>query len=274
MHWVLQDDKDNEELAAMLDRMGVTYTVHTKLREVAEPEVVVADTDSVVVFGYYSAQAFSRARGFKPGVFELRPYVLEEAWQPFLLNPLHSATILRVREIADRVADDEVLYFVRPVEDSKTMSGTVLTGSGIRAKAADVMNLPPDRIVTGRLEPDTELLLSRPVVIQKEWRVWVVGGEAVTWSLYKIAGQMFVRPEIDQDALDFVGAMIDANPDYSPAYVLDVCRTEGGLRIIETNCINASGYYDADLQKLIGAIEGLDSPNASPWADTLAPLES
>jgi hypothetical protein len=59
--------------------------------------------------------------------------------------------------------------------------------------------------------------------------------------------------------------MIKVNPGYAEAYVIDVCRTEDGLRIIETNCINASGYYDADLQKLIGAIEGLDPENASPW---------
>jgi hypothetical protein len=266
MQWILQEDKDNVPMAETLDRLGIAYSVHAKLRDVAVPELVVDDPNRVVVFGYYSAQAFVRERGYKPGVFELRPYVLEQAWQPYLLNPRAAATIVKVRDISDRVSDDARRYFVRPVEDSKTMSGTVLTGAELRATAAAVMELPTERLVAGRLAPDTELLLSTPTTIQKEWRVWVVAGDVVTWSLYKMAGQMVVRQEIDQDALDFVRSMIEANPGYSEAYVIDVCRTEEGLRIIETNCINASGYYDADLQKLIGAIESLDPANASPWA--------
>lgn len=265
MQWILQEDKDNVPMAELLDRMGIPYSVHSKLRDVAVPELVVDDPNRVVVFGYYSAQAFARDRGYKPGVFELAPYVLEEAWQPYLLNPRAAATIVKVSDIGECVSHDERRYFVRPVEDSKTMSGTVLTGTELRAKAAAVMELPPERLVAGRLAPDTELLLSTPTTIQKEWRVWVVAGEVVTWSLYKMAGQMVVRQEIDEDALEFVRSMIEVNPGYSEAYVIDVCRAEDGLRIIETNCINASGYYDADLQKLIGAIEGLDPENTSPW---------
>jgi hypothetical protein len=258
MQWILQADKDNSALAEMLDRMGIAYSVHGKLREVAVPEPVIDDPNRVIVFGYYSAQAFVRKRGYLPGTFELRPYVLEQAWQPYLLNPRNAATFVKVRDVADRVSADGRRYFVRPVEDSKTMSGMVLTGTEIRDKAAAVMDLAPEQLVPGKLEPDTELLLSMPVTIQKEWRVWVVSGAVVTWSLYKMAGQMVVRPEIDQDALDFVRAMVEINPDYSDAYVIDVCRTEEGLRIIETNCINVSGFYDADLQRLINAIEGLD----------------
>jgi hypothetical protein len=146
------------------------------------------------------------------------------------------------------------------------MSGTVLTGTELRAKAAAVTELAPERLVAGRLAPDTGLQLSVPTTIQKEWRVWVVAGEVVTYSVYKMAGQMVVRRVIDQDALDFVRSMIMVNPGYSDAYVIDVCRTADGLRIVETNCINFSGYYDADLQKLIGAIESLDQANADPWA--------
>jgi hypothetical protein len=258
MQWILQEDKDNTDLAEMLDRMGIAYSIHSKLRDVAVPEPVIDNQNRIIVFGYYSAQAFVRDRGYTPGVFELHPYVLEQAWQPYLLNPRDAAKFVKVRDIADLVADDGRKYFVRPVEDSKTMSGVVLTGKEIRAKAAEVMELPLERLVPGRLAPETELSLSVPVTIQKEWRVWVVSGKVVAWSLYKMAGQMVIRREIDQDALDFVSAMVEINPDYSDAYVIDVCRTENGLRIIETNCINFSGYYDADLQKLIDAIEGLE----------------
>lgn len=100
-------------------------------------------------------------------------------------------------------------------------------------------------------------MLSRPVRIQKEWRLWIVNEQVVTYSLYKEGTRVVYRPEIDNDALAFAQQLVDLNPGYSPAYVMDICRTEGGLRMLEANCINAAGFYAADLSKLVGAIENL-----------------
>ena len=50
-----------------------------------------------------------------------------------------------------------------------------------------------------------------------------------------------------------------ANPDYSPAYVIDVCRTDDGLKMLETNCINAAGFYEADLLKLESSIDAVSN---------------
>ncbi|MEM8590885.1 MAG: ATP-grasp domain-containing protein, partial [Pseudomonadota bacterium] len=62
------------------------------------------------------------------------------------------------------------------------------------------------------------------------------------------------RPEIDDTARCFGEALIAANPGYAPAYVLDICATPNGLRMLETNCINAAGFYAADLVKLAAAL--------------------
>ena len=68
---------------------------------------------------------------------------------------------------------------------------------------------------------------------------------------------MIYRHEIDDDAFAFAQRMVDLNPEYSRAYVIDICRTEEGLRVLETNCINAAGFYEADLVKLASAIDGM-----------------
>ncbi len=39
------------------------------------------------------------------------------------------------------------------------------------------------------------------------------------------------------------------------AFVIDVCDTEAGLRIVELNTLNAAGFYAADVQKLVLALE-------------------
>ena len=41
--------------------------------------------------------------------------------------------------------------------------------------------------------------------------------------------------------------LVARNPAYLPAYVMDICRTDDGLRLLETNCINAAGFYAADV---------------------------
>ena len=51
--------------------------------------------------------------------------------------------------------------------------------------------------------------------------------------------------------------LVARNPAYSPAYVMDICRTDDGLRPLETNSINAAGFYAADVLRLAGAIDAL-----------------
>ena len=62
---------------------------------------------------------------------------------------------------------------------------------------------------------------------------------------------------MDRDAEHFACRMAQLNKSYSDAYVMDICRMDDGLKIIETNCINAAGFYAADLMRLAIAIEDL-----------------
>jgi hypothetical protein len=39
------------------------------------------------------------------------------------------------------------------------------------------------------------------------------------------------------------------------AFVIDVCLTDNGWKVIECNCINSAGFYDADIQKIIISLE-------------------
>ena len=44
---------------------------------------------------------------------------------------------------------------------------------------------------------------------------------------------------------------------YQPAeaFVMDICLTPDGWKIVEINCINCSGFYNGDMQKLLIALE-------------------
>jgi hypothetical protein len=43
------------------------------------------------------------------------------------------------------------------------------------------------------------------------------------------------------------------------AFVLDVCETQNGFRIVEINTINSAGFYAADIQNIVLALEELNA---------------
>lgn len=260
MQWILQDFEDTTKLASALDRLGLTYSWHKVIPFVGDlvPAPEVANPRAVVMFGAYSLWRYAEAHDYWPGVFKLRPFLHEAAWGPYLLNG-PGALIVTVAELPERLADDGTLWFLRPVDDSKELAGTVKSSGEILEIAAKVLALPAEDLPRGSLQHDTILMLCRPKAIQKEWRVWIVNTRIITVSLYKEGGRVVYRNEIDDDARAFASAMAKLNPDYALAYVMDICRTADGLFLLETNCINAAGFYAADLVALAAAINGLAS---------------
>ena len=258
MQWILQDFEDTRQIAQALEKMGCAYSWHKVVPFVGtlEPEPVVANPEAVVMFGSYSLWRFAEKRGYTPGVFLVRPFVDETPWKPFLLNG-PGATFLRVADIPDGLPDDGREWFCRPVSDGKEQAGGVHTSGAIRERARKVLALPPEDIPNGSLRPDTLMIFSKPTRIFKEWRCWVVDDKIITYSLYKEGARVVYRPEIDADALSFAQDMVKANPGYARAYILDVCKTPDGLRLLETNCINAAGFYAANIPKLVQAINDL-----------------
>ncbi|WP_434729685.1 ATP-grasp domain-containing protein [Rhizobium binae] len=258
MQWILQEFEDHHKLAEALDRLGIRYTWHRVVPFIGEliPEPVAADPSAVVMFGSYTLWRNAETNGYRPGMFKLRPFVQEKVWHPYLLNGA-DALFLTLREVPARLADDGREWFLRPVDDSKEEPGNVKSAGEIVRMAERVLALDEDEIPAGSLRHNTLLMFTKPVRILREWRLWVVNDRIVTYSLYKEGSRVIHRHEIDDDALEFGQRMADLNPGYSPAYVIDVCRTEEGLKLLETNCLNAAGFYAADLTKLAAAIDGL-----------------
>ncbi|SFA91767.1 protein of unknown function [Poseidonocella pacifica] len=258
MQWILQQFEDTQKLADALEHLGIRYSWHKVVPFVGEliPEPDVQDKQAVVMFGSYTLWRYAESRGFKPGVFRIRPFVHEEPWQAHMLNG-PGALFLTTKEIATKLSDDDRAWFIRPVSDSKEQAGAVKSSAEILKTARKVLSLDPDEIPSGSLRHDTLMMLTAPARILQEWRIWIVNGQVVTYSLYKDGTRVTYRHEIDPDALEFAQSLARLNEGYSPAFVMDICRTVDGLRLLETNCINAAGFYAADLVKLAEVIDGM-----------------
>lgn len=255
MQWILQAFEDTLKLEPILERMGLPHSTHkvVPFEGTLIPEPTIADRNNVVLFGSYTLWRYAQQYNLRPGVFKLRPFLYEDAWHAYLLNGAN-AKVVRLRDIPALTLADDQLVFMRPVDDSKEEPGRVWKVADLKALAHKVCALPIEDIPMGALRHETEVMLTKPVEIQKEWRIWVVKDRIVTFSLYKEGPRVIYRPEIDDDAMTFAQMLVTENPGYADAYVMDICRTADGLKMLETNCINAAGLYAADLSKLVAAI--------------------
>ena len=259
MQWILQKFEDTQRLADALERLEIPYTIHKVVPFIGEldPPPVIGNRDAVVLFGSYTLWRYAQREHLTPGVFKLRPFVHEEPWHPYLLNGA-DALFMTLRDVPNHLPKEERDWFMRPVDDSKEEPGRVRATSEIIELARLVLALDEDEIPNGSLRHDTELMLTQPARILKEWRIWVVNDIVQTYSLYRGGTRVVYKAEIDEDAAAFADQMVRVNPGYARAYVMDICRTDSGLKLLETNCINAAGFYAANMLKLAHAIHHID----------------
>jgi hypothetical protein len=159
------------------------------------------------------------------------------------------ADVMTAREAGIRFSrdDQERRWFIRPTEDFKAFSG-------IAAPARELARLMTSgEGSTFGFTPDTTVAVSKPKIIRREWRYFVVAHQIVSGSVYRVGGEQCVYREDDQGTLREAAAMAK---DWLPhdTCVMDVAETEDGNRVVEFNCLNASGLYDHDVPAIVRAV--------------------
>ena len=276
MKWVIQTniwaEEGFEHLLAALDRLGlerclVKVVPFEGRLEPVEGELP-GDGEDAIVMGSYTLAKVARDRGWRPGAFldNLDYEVQREHWGTRMLN---------CDSWCGRLRDTAAWYltsprFVRPTLDTKSFCGEVMDGYTFsewrdRIAALDATHQPgdPEQLLT----LDTRVMVARPKVLHHETRCWVVDGRVVTASGYKVGTiKRYSPPEaVDARITDFAQQCATA---WSPnkGYVIDICETpslpfanrddaDPQLRIVEAGCLNAAGWYKADLNKLVQALE-------------------
>ena len=257
MHWILQtnlfQETEWERLVTTLERFGLPYSVHKVVPFVGElqpmPEL---QAEKVICFGSYSMRHTARAQGWTPGVYDLFDqdfHAQKAAWGERMLNA--DSQVMAFKDVRlDRPT------FLRPIDDSKYFAGRVFDVDEFEAWRRRVCDLDED--YGSSLTPETQVQLCVPKTIHAEYRYWIVGGEIATKSLYKLGRRVVYSADVD-DRLD--GFVLQAVADWQPhrAFVIDVCDTEDGPRIVEINTINSAGFYAGDVQRLVAALEALEN---------------
>lgn len=279
MLWVIQNNLYNEygykNFIEALDRLGSNYVVvkpvpfsdillppdfdsmTQQIEDVEEPYI---DTDqNIVICGAITLGKIATRRGWTPGNFLNENFDYKKWSEGFghenLLNG--NAVVTKIKD-ATPIAED---MFLRPTKDTKAFTGTVMNRSEFAYWKENIMAIEDGEDTP--LHKDTEIMMSYYKPILAEYRIFVVNGKIVTGSVYK-QGSMGISQlnklnavfMPDKDVLDMAQRMIDK---WQPtiAFVIDIAKTDEGLKVIEINNFNSAGFYSSDVSKIINAIEEL-----------------
>lgn len=242
------------KLVDALERLSLSFLpifIKPGTRELLgeDGEPVKVDTDNVFCWGSVRLAHIAGDYGWSPGSFfnDAHDYrVYAERYGREMLNA--DSRIIRFSESFEPPSP---IFFARPCGDTKAFTGQCF----MKSSWDEFVKFHLENGKRPTLNEDTAVQVAPRRDIHREFRTWVVKGKVVTASQYKRGTAVVHEHCSEPEVLEYAQRMADV---YCPAeaFVLDVCMTEDGMRIVEVNCINCAGFYCADLQKLLAAVEG------------------
>lgn len=244
-----------EMLTEALDRMRLPHQVvqfspfYSKELLNEDETPVKVDTNNVFCWGSVKLAHVGKEQGWSPGSFmndnhDYRVYA--EKYGEHMLN-----ADSQIVKFGESFTAPSYVFFARPCGDTKAFAGQCFIPSSWEEFVKTALE---KKGVFSTLNEDTMIQVSSRKDIQREFRAWVVKGRVITASQYKMGTKAVHQHCSEPMVLEYAQRMADI---YQPAeaFALDVCMTDGGMKIVEVNCINCAGFYDTDIQKLLVAVE-------------------
>jgi hypothetical protein len=143
-------------------------------------------------------------------------------------------------------------WFIIPTRDTKIFPAKIWDDK----EWTDYIQETRENGLVVEISAKTKVMFSTPKDnIQQEIRCWIIDGEPVTMSQYKIGRRVnMLNMDNNEEAYIFAKQMAKI---FCPSrvFVLDICLHEDEYKIVEINCANMSGFYDINMCKLIQSLE-------------------
>ncbi len=238
MKWLIQPIKNEyqqiNEIVNLLNMAGVAFEFvipkNEKILYLNNEVFHFEKNEQYFVLGSYALTRIAAQLNSK-SVFSLQNFDFN-SWfdifgkENFVNHDVQISLLKDVEWIFDKM-------FIRPFHDNKAFNGVY--------KKAEIDDLDNVSVIASSIKK-----------IDKEFRFFFINGEMVTCSLYKVNGQFSTYLQIDEKAIEFAQEM-SKKFDF-PGYSMDVAAIEDSYKIMELNCLNASGFYNINLYKLVNAV--------------------
>ncbi|TGN21949.1 ATP-grasp domain-containing protein [Empedobacter tilapiae] len=141
--------------------------------------------------------------------------------------------------------------FIKPYKFAKLFRGDTFTKNKWETFVENTLSNPN----TPLINENSLIQISTPREIIKEARLWIVGKEIIDAVYYKILKDIPFEESVENDAINFAKEMVNKF-NVAEAFVMDVCLTEIGWKIVEINCINSAGFFpNADVKKIFYSLK-------------------
>ena len=252
MFYVIQENVFREEnynkIFDVMKRLKLPYEI-LRFDKNGEFNKLMNRRKDVFVFGSVRAARLATQMEWTPGSFYGKNHDFQIYKDYYKKNLLNYDSLLK--DIADPIVwEPNEVKFIRPSKDSKVFNGKLYS----KIKWEDTVQMVKEKYL-GVMPPVT-IQVTSPKKIYKEARIWIVDGKIVTSSYYKFGDNVAWTEDVEPEGLEFAQRMVDLYK-VAPAFVMDICLTPDGWKIVEINCVNCSGFYRGDLQKLVMALEDL-----------------
>lgn len=246
MHHIVQENCFREEnynnLILALNRLNVSYEI-VKVLPFTEEIKFTTKRNDIFVWGAVKLAILAKRYDWIPGSLLNKNHdflIYKDYYKDHLLN--YNSTIINYWDDSYRFPDG---FFARPTLDSKAFTGQVFNRE-------DFLDYRKRNVF--QVDKGVQIQITGIKQIQMEARFWIVGNQIITASQYRLGSRVVYDESIEEAAYDFVNKMIQIFK-LADAFVMDICLCENQYYIIECGCINSAGFYKANMQKLVMALE-------------------
>lgn len=158
------------------------------------------------------------------------------------------AVVTTFEDFAQMQYEPGKMLFIRPDTDGKSFAGEVLRFAEYREWFERLMAVGNPGI-SGK----TRIIVGEPFHIGREWRLWCVDKKVIAASQYRNNFRLKKLRGCPGEVVSFAETRC---LQFTPhdVFVMDICETGGSLYVVECNCMNAAGFYAADIEKIITGI--------------------
>lgn len=252
MHFLIQAnvylDPDHYKIFEALEELNIDYDV-INIPPTAEKIDFEIDRKDVFVYGSVTIARLARQNpDWFPGSFYGGNHLYEvysKYYGENLLN--HKVSVHTISEELDWGKDE--VKFIKPYDEAKIFTGKVFTKAEWQDFVFEALENTSNRITK-----DSLVQVSEAKRTLKEARLWIVGGQIIDGGYYKFNENIPFEEKVSEDGWDFANEMIQLY-NLEEAFVMDICLTDDGWKIVEINCINSSGFYpNTNVKSVIKAL--------------------
>lgn len=267
MKWLVQEFLNNQSniirVINALEELNVEYLIvnlneNNKMTVLDKEDKVPLDDSErilrefvqnadVMVYGSKTFALVADEMGLKPGSFMNEKFEFEEfriaLGNELLNNQFQVGELSELQPMGNK-------FFIRPTGNTKLFTGMVVSKN-------DFLQWQEREKTDNSPYNGQTLLISAFQEIIAEYRFFVVNQEIVTYSSYKVGGNIDTSCKPSKELLSYTEEMISKFP-LSEAYVIDIAETSNGYKVVEYNNINTSGLYGCNEIAFIKAINSME----------------